>query len=155
MFADLFHADKALSAGDFLSGWVPAVLVASAVPPEAEIVRWVVTIEGQELPVITAILAAIGVLAARPLARAQEKTLPLWQFLLVTAIMLVVVELWVLNSQPGWLFAFVIAIGLGFSGYSLIELLGEEIKGLVKSAFELAQTRVRSLFGKSKDNTDA
>ena len=91
---------------------------------------------------------------ARPLARAQERTLPLWQFLLVTAIMLIVVELWVLNSQPGWLFAFVIAIGLGFSGYSLIELLGEEIKGLVKSAFDLAQTRVRSILGKTKDDTD-
>jgi len=154
VLADLIHADKAVSGGDFLAGWIPAVFLAAALPPEAEVVRWVVTIEGQELPVITAILAAIGVIAARPLARAQEKTLPLWQFLLVTAIMLIVVELWVLNSQPGWLFAFVIAIGLGFSGYSLIELLGEEIKGLVKSAFDLAQTRVRSILGKTKDDTD-
>ncbi len=155
MLADLIHADKAVSGGDFLTGWIPAALIAAVVPPEAEVVRWVVTIEGQDLPVITAILAAGGVLAARPLARSQEKTLPLWQFLLVTAIMLVVVELWVLNSQPGWLFAFVIGIGLGFSGYSLIELLGEEIKGLIKSAFDLARDRVRSLFGKSKDSTDA
>lgn len=154
MFADLSASIRSLSGGEFLAGWLPALAISTAAPADAEIVRWVISIEGQELPVITALLAAIGVLAARPLARAQEQKLPLWQFALVTAIMLIVVELWVLHSQPGWLFAFVMAIGLGFSGYSLIELLGDELKGVVKSAFALVRDRVGSLFGKSKETDD-
>lgn len=154
MFANLFSIPRPLSGAEFLTGWLPAMTLTVAAEPAVDAVRWIVVIEGQELPVVTAILAALGVLAARPLARAQERTLPLWQFLLVTAIMLLVVELWVINSQPGWLFAFVMAIGLGFSGYSLIELLGEEIRGVVKSAFTLMRGRIGTLLGKSKDSDD-
>ena len=72
-------------------------------------------------------------LGARPLARKGESELSLGLFLLVSLLMLVLVELWVIEQRPSALFAFVIALGLGFSGYSLIELLGEEIKGFVKA----------------------
>ena len=53
-------------------------------------------------------------------------------FALVSLIMLIVVELWIVESRPGALFAFVVAIGLGFSGYSLIELVGAEIGSFIK-----------------------
>jgi hypothetical protein len=43
------------------------------------------------IPIVTCVLGAVGVLAARPLARKSEATVPLWQFLLVSAIMLIVV----------------------------------------------------------------
>lgn len=154
MFAEYLLPSQSVSVGKFLSGWLPALVLTATADPSATAVHWVVMIEGQQLPVVTAILAALGVIAARPLARDRERKLPLWQFLLVTGIMLIVVELWVLHSQPGWLFAFVMAIGLGFSGYSLIELLGEEMKGVIKSAFGIVRDRIGALVGKSKEEDD-
>lgn len=139
----------------FAAGWLPALMTSLVVDPAPHLALVEVDLGGVSLPVVSAVLGAIGVLAARPLARKKESALPLSQFLLVTAIMLVVVELWIIQSHPRWLFAFVVAIGLGFSGYSLIELLGDEIKGLVTSAFALARAKIGALLGtKSKDKSD-
>jgi hypothetical protein len=44
--------------------------------------------------------------------------------------MLLVVEIWIIDSRPGALLTFVIAIGLGFSGYSLIEVAGEQVRAI-------------------------
>lgn len=139
----------------FFAGWLPALAVSAALSaPTAE--PFTVAFEGMSIPIVTCILGAVGVLAARPLARKSEATLPLWQSILVSAIMFIVVELWILQAHPGWLFAFVVAIGLGFTGFSMIELLGEELKGLVRSGFAAAKDRVGSLLegsqSKGSDN---
>ena len=64
--------------------------------------------------------------------------------------MLILVELWIVESRPRWLFAFVIAIGLGFSGYSLIELLGDQMRDFIKDIVGKA----RGAIGIDKNGTD-
>lgn len=98
----------------------------------------VVDINGTSLSIIPAIAAIIGVLSARPLAPKKDPPLSMVKNILVTFIMLMVALLWVLESQPRTLFAFAISIGLGFSGYSLIELMGAEIKDFIKRIFSIA-----------------
>jgi hypothetical protein len=117
----------------FYAGWAPTVLLVSATskPSPADVV---VAAGGFDWPVVTLVIAAIGVLAARPIAPKRNPPLGLAKNILVTLIMLVAALLWVLDSRPGLLFAFVVSIGLGFSGYTLIELLGEEIAAYIKRA---------------------
>jgi hypothetical protein len=51
----------------------------------------------------------------------------------------------------------VVAIGLGFTGFSMIELMGEELKGLVRSGFAAAKDRVGGLLdgSQAKGSDDA
>ena len=124
----------AISTGKFFAGWAPVAFAVATVDPAPRLADlFVVTIAGITVPPVTCILSAIGVLGARPLARKGESELSVWLFLLVSVLMVMVVELWVLEHRPSALFAFVIAIGLGFSGYSLIELVGQELRSLVSS----------------------
>lgn len=117
----------------FYAAWTPTLLFASAAS-KASPADVVVQAGGFEWPVVTLALAAIGVLVARPIAPKRNPPLGLAKNILVTLIMLVAALLWVLDSRPGLLFAFVVSIGLGFSGYTLIELLGDEIAAYVKRA---------------------
>jgi len=63
--------------------------------------------------------------------------------------MLVLVLLWIIESRPSWLYAFVVSIGLGFSGYSLVELFGEQVRSFVTDIFDKA----RSTIGRKGDDT--
>lgn len=118
-----------LSAHKFAIAWLPALTVASVADPAPRLAdAFVVPIGGVSIPLATCVLGALGVALARPLARRQESTLPLPLFLVVSAIMLLTVEIWIIDSRPPALFAFVIAIGLGFSGFSLIELVGGQVR---------------------------
>ena len=119
--------------GAFYAAWVPTIVFASAAP-KASPAEIMISAGGFEWPVVTLALAAVGVLAARPIAPKRNPPLGLGKNILVTLIMLVAALLWVLDSRPGLLFAFVVSIGLGFSGYTLIELLGEEIGAYIKRA---------------------
>ncbi|QUM72198.1 hypothetical protein [Sphingopyxis granuli] len=125
--------DPSITLPSFYAAWTPAFLLSSAVS-RASPSDLVIVSGGFEWPVVTLALAAIGVLAARPIAPKRNPPLGLAKNILVTVIMLVAALLWVLDSRPGLLFAFVVSIGLGFSGYALIELLGEEIAAYVKRA---------------------
>jgi hypothetical protein len=117
----------------FYAGWTPALLLSNAVS-RASPSDLVIVAGGYDWPVVTLAIAAIGVLAARPISPKRNPPLGLGKNILVTLIMLTAALLWVLDTRPGLLFAFVVSIGLGFSGYSLIELLGEEIGAYVKRA---------------------
>ncbi len=121
-----------LSLPKFLFAWIPALAVSVAADPAPRLSEaFLVPIGGVTVPVVTCLLGALGILLARPFARRSEAALGWPLFLLVSTIMLIVVELWILESRPGWLFAFVVAIGLGFSGYSLIELVGNETRSFI------------------------
>lgn len=118
----------------FLSGWLPSLALVATVDPGPRLADlFAFSAGGMTIPPVTCLLGAAGVLLARPLARRSEGTLGWRGFALVSLIMLIVVELWVLESRPGALFAFVVAIGLGFSGYSLIELIGEQVRSFLKN----------------------
>lgn len=116
----------------FAAAWLPLLAASAAVDPAPRLADlFALSLGGIVVPPVTCALGALGVLAARPLARKTESTLGWGSFALVSLIMLVVVELWVAESRPGALFAFVVAIGLGFSGFSLIELVGTEIRDFI------------------------
>jgi hypothetical protein len=130
---DLIVSMTGLSFGKFLSGWVPALAVAAAVDPAPRLAdAFALDLGGVVVPPVTCVLGLLGVVMARPLVRRQESTLGLPAFLLVSAILLIAVELWIVESRPGALFAFVMAIGAGFSGYTLIELAGDQVKDLLR-----------------------
>lgn len=128
----------------FISGWAPALLFSATVDPAPRLADLfaVHLAGGVIIPPVTCVLGALGVLAARPLARKAESALPWPLFLLVSVIMLLVVELWVIDSRPGALFAFVVAIGLGFSGYSLIELVGDKVRTFISNIVAGAASKV-------------
>lgn len=137
-----------LSFPKFLGGWAPLALAAATVDPLPRLSEvLVLAIGGYPVPVVTCALGAIGVLAARPLARKQETALSPALFWLVSAIMLTLVELWVLEMRPGVLFTFTIGLGLGFSGYSLIELFGAELKDLLSARIKA----IGAAFGGNKN----
>lgn len=116
-------------AGGFYLPWSAALAASAAVPKSPTLVFHVA---GVDLPVVQLVLAIAGVLLARPLARKREAALPFIQFAIVTLVMLVIAIVWVSEARPGLLFTFVVAIGLGFSGYSLIEAAGEQMQELIK-----------------------
>ncbi len=108
-----------------------AAMAASASQPAA-VAPLVLHFQGLDLPVLQLGLAIAGVLLARPLARKREAALGWPSFLVVTAIMLIVAVAWVATSPANVLFTFVVAIGLGFSGYSLIETAGAQMQDFVR-----------------------
>lgn len=133
-----------LSFSTFFKLWLPTLAVAIVVPePHASLGdRFLMDLAGLPIPVVTCILGAIGIIAARPFTVRAEAELGWPLRLLVSFIMLVLVELWIIENRPGWLFAFVVAIGLGFSGYSLLELFGSEVKDLIRRAFKRAGSSI-------------
>ena len=117
-----------LPTSKFAMAWLPALTVASVADPAPRLAdAFIVTIGGVMVPLATCGLGAFGVILARPLARRQESKLALPLFLVVSAIMFITVQIWIIDSHPPALFAFVVAIGLGFSGFSLIELVADQI----------------------------
>lgn len=120
---------------NFYFPWAASVAASLAAGPETT-GPMVFAFDGMSVPVLPLVLAMAGVLLARPPAPRSEKATGPVKFVLVTVIMLIVAAAWVAQSQPGVLFAFVVSIGLGFSGYSLIELAGSEIEAFIKGIFK-------------------
>lgn len=134
-----------ISFAKFLTVWLPTLAVAVVVPDTQTPLgdRFLIDAYGLPIPFITCILGAIGILAARPFTMRAEADLGWKLRLLVSFIMLILVELWIIESRPGWLFAFVVAIGLGFSGFSLLELFGDQVKDFIRRAFAGAASTIK------------
>jgi len=132
----------------FYLPWLLAAAASAHVPAGAE--GMMVHFDGFEAPALQLVLAVAGVLMARPLAPRRTPPLGLFRQVLVTLIMLIAAAAWVADSRPGVLFTFVVAIGLGFSGYALIELAGREIEAFVKRVFAAATSALDGLSGKKK-----
>lgn len=130
----------------FYGPWF-AALAATAVEKPASQGALVIQAAGLDLPVVQLVLAVAGVLMARPLAPRRDGERGLFRQVLVTAIMLVIASTWVIEARPGVLFTFVVAIGLGFSGYALIELAGKEIEGVIKRLFASVADAVANIGG--------
>lgn len=139
----------------FLSVWLPSLAVSAAVPPPVPQLGdlFVIDLGGVPVPLATAAIGAAGVLLARPFARRSEAELGWPLRLAVTAIMLILVQLWIVESRPGWLYAFVVAVGLGFTGYSLLELFGEQVKDFTRGVFDKARATIGQRPA-SKDDDD-
>jgi hypothetical protein len=139
-----------LSFTKFLSLWLPTLAVAIVVPPSQMPLgdRFLIDLAGLPIPVVTCALGLIGIIAARPFTVRTEADLGWKLRLLVSFIMAVTVQLWIIESRPGWLFAFVVAIGLGFSGFSLLELFGEQVKDFLRRAFASAASTIKGPDGR-------
>lgn len=140
-----------LSLREFLLGWVPTMTAVAISPPPAPALgqMFLVDLGGVPVPVVTCLFAVLGIGLSRLLARRTEAQLGWLSFAAVTAIMLIVVLLWIVESRPSWLYAFVVSIGMGFSGYSLIELFGEQVRSFVTDIFDKA----RAGLGRKGDDT--
>lgn len=129
---------------EFLLAWLPTMTAVSVAPPPAPQLgqMFMVDLGGVPVPLGTCIFAVLGIALSRLLARRSEAALGWLSFAAVTLIMLVVVLLWIIESRPSWLYAFVVSIGMGFSGYSLIELFGEQVRTFVTDAFDKARQSI-------------
>ena len=93
---------------------------------------------GLDVPVASAILAVLGVVLARPIAPRGPAPLTLWQTVCVYCLTTLLLLAWVVESRPGILFTFVMAIGLSFSILSVLELIGDQAReffGRITAAF--------------------
>lgn len=141
-----------LSIGKFLGGWLPVLAVSASVDPVPRLAdALLINLGGFQLPALTCGLGLLGVLLARPLAKRRETSVGWGGFALVSLIMVIVTQLWIVESRPGALFAFVIAIGLGFSGYSLIELIGAQVGEFVKRIVAIPAEALKSKNPTSED----
>jgi hypothetical protein len=133
------------------SFYVPwsAALAASTVEP-VKIGETFVQVAGVSLPVVQTVLAIAGVLLARPLAPRRSGERGVLRQISVTLIMAIVAVAWAAQFVPGILFTFVVSIGLGFSGYALIETAGQQIQQLGKSVLASATAALETLGGKPK-----
>lgn len=135
----------------FYAPWLLAV-AASAGAEHPTLPRdLVLNIQGVDVPVLQLALAVAGVLMARPLAPRREQERGLMRQVLVTVIMMIVAASWAVESRPGILFTFVVSIGLGFSGYALIELAGREIETVIKRIFAHVADSITSIGGGAGD----
>ena len=97
-----------------------------------------------DIPIITTALAIIGILLARPLTPRRDPPLGLFKNILVTIILALLAVAAVIEYKPGILFTLIVALGLGYSGFSIIELMGDQIKSVVTGFF----TSLKSTFNK-------
>lgn len=131
----------------FYPPWLAAATIAAAdqAQPSHSLT---LPFDGFDVPALQLALALAGVLMARPLAPHRVPPLSWAKSALVTVIMLVIAASWVIESRPGLLFTFVVSIGLGFSGYALIELIGTEVQNFIKNIIEGAGSALATLRGK-------
>lgn len=129
---------------EFTPAWLPTLAAVSVAPPPAPTLgqMFLIDLGGVPVPIVTCLFAVLGIGLSRLLARRTEAQLGWLSFAAVTLIMLVVVLLWIIESRPSWLYAFVVSIGMGFSGYSLIELFGEQIRSFVTDMFDKARQTI-------------
>ena len=141
-----------IPASKFFALWAPLAVASAAANGTAlqPVSLSIAVAPGVSVPAVSAVLGALGIVLSRPLAHKSEARNGVMSFMLVSAIMLIVVEVWIAESRPSWLFSFVIAIGLGFSGYSLIELVGSELREFVDDVLSKAGLVLRLLSAKLK-----
>lgn len=113
----------------FLPMWGSAAIAAGvhdADAPAQALVR--VALLGIDVPVVSAILAVLGVVLARPIAPKGPVPLTPVQTLCVGAITALLLLAWVVERRPGFLFTFVMSIGLSFSILSVLEVIGDQAR---------------------------
>lgn len=118
----------------FMAIWPPAFAATAATQPLHQAAPYTANLLGVSVPVVTAIVAVVGVLLARPLSPKGNPPLSIGRNLAVSAILALLALVWVIDSQPGLLFAMVVSIGLGFAGFSVIELIGAQVMASLRRA---------------------
>ena len=128
------HYGGSLASKSFLALWPTAMAATVATQPLHDHAPFMVMVLGVPVPIMTAAVAVIGVLLARPLSPKGNPPLTMGRNLAVSAILTLLALVWVIDSKPGLLFALVVSIGLGFAGFSVIELIGAQIMAAIRRA---------------------
>lgn len=116
----------------FMTLWPPAFAATAVTQPLHQAAPYSADVLGVSVPVVTAAVAVLGVLLARPLSPRGSPPLSLARNVLVSIILALLALVWVVDSKPGLLFALVVSIGLGFAGFSVIELIGTQIMNAIR-----------------------
>lgn len=116
----------------FLMFWPPTMAATAATQPLHVVTPYSFDLLGVSVPVVTAVVAVLGVVLARPLSPKGNPPLTLGRNLAVSTILALLALVWVIDSQPGLLFALVVSVGLGFAGFSVIELIGTQIMNALR-----------------------
>ena len=113
----------------FLPAWSTAAVAAGVqnAQPSTQAIMHVAWL-GLDVPVVSAILAVLGVVLARPIAPKGPAPLTVWQTFCVYALTALLLLAWVIERRPGFLFAFVMSIGLSFSILSVLEAIGDQAR---------------------------
>ena len=114
--------------------WPPALAATAATQPLHQATPYSADVLGVSVPIVTAVVAVVGVLLARPLSPKGNPPMTIGRNLAVSAILALLALVWVIDSKPGLLFALVVSIGLGFAGFSVIELIGAQIMAGLRRA---------------------
>ncbi len=114
--------------------WPPALAATAATQPLHQATPYSADVLGVSVPIVTSAVAVAGVLLARPLSPKGNPPLSIGRNIAVSAILALLALVWVIDSQPGLLFALVVSIGLGFAGFSVIELIGAQIMAGLRRA---------------------
>jgi hypothetical protein len=117
-------------AGSFYLPWLAALAAAAGEAPDRA--GLFVTFGTLDLPVIRIGLAVFGVVLARIIAPRGAQPPGLLLQVVVTLVLAIAAVAWVVETVPGFLFTFTVAIGLGYSGYTLIALAGERIEAAAR-----------------------
>lgn len=156
---DCCHLDRAIAAmhyhpNPFLTGllYVSSIMAATGVAdvPAHFGNAIMFDIAGVQVPLVTCGCAAICLILSRPLSKRNDPPLSRGKELLVTVILLMLAVAWVLESQPGLLFTMIVSFGLGYSGFSVMELMGDEILGIVKSFFSGIRQRIEKFMNREE-----
>lgn len=126
----------------FYTAWASAMatvrLVGVEAPPHlGEAIR--LEVGGYGFPLITGLFAIAAVIAGSVLGKgvagAGSAPIGVGKRVLVAVVMTMIALIWIDMDRPALLYAFVISLGLGYSGIALIALAGEEITAFVKRIF--------------------
>jgi hypothetical protein len=132
----------------FYVPWAAAAVAAPAFEAQIGPSQLILNFGGFEVPALRLTLAVIAVLLARVIApRGPHEHAPT-KSVAVTVVLVLIAASWVIESRPGLLFTFIVSMGLGFSGYTILELAGREIEAFVKRIFAAATGGIGS--GKDK-----
>jgi len=124
--------------GGAIVGWSVASVAATATAPPRFGPALIVVL-GYDLPLLPALLGAIGVVATRrfaPVAAVEARMDPMGRHAL-TAMMVLAILALVLTGERRPLVIVGIAGGLGYSGVALFELLAAGVVRLVRAAIEI------------------
>lgn len=94
-----------------------------------------VTLLGYDLPVLSAILGVAGVVLALALAPPPKRPLTGGQGWALRIVLVLLTLALIIYDEKTPLISLGWAIGLGFSGYTVIELLGSMIPGRLRALF--------------------
>lgn len=98
-----------------------------------------------------ALAAILGVMLIRPMAPAGSPPLSRGKRLALGLALTIGAAIYAVERLESYLPSFVIAVGIGFSGQSIVELIGREALDIVRERIAGVRAAIGALFSKGGD----